>query len=128
MVKVPSLQSDHFAILTLIQNVSYSPEPHIPTFNNYKGNWPLFWKILNEADFWLVSTNSDINATDSKLKTIPLQSAKAAIPMTKLNFYKGSRRPKNWWNEECMVTVQAKRKTRKMFEKNPCLSAAISYK
>ena len=48
--------------------------------------------------------------------------------MTRVRFYNGSKRPKNWWNDECRVAVLAKRKARKMFQKHPSLSTAIFYK
>ena len=51
-----------------------------------------------------------------------------AIPITKLHFHNGSKRLNKWWNYECRVAVQAKRKARKMFQKHPSQSTAISYK
>ena len=62
------------------------------------------------------------------MRSILLESAKLAIPMTRVHFYNGSKRPKNWWNDECRVAVLAKRKARKMFQKHPSQSTAISYK
>ena len=81
-----------------------------------------------EADFSFVSSNSDINVIESNLKSILLQSAKLAILMTKLYFYNGSKRPKNWWNDKHRIAVQAKTKARKMFQKHPSQSTASSYK
>ena len=95
MVKVSSFQSDHSAILTSFQDLCYTPKPYVPTFINSKGNWSLFREILNEVDFSFVSSNSDISAIGSNLKSSLLESAKLAIPMTRLHFYNGSNRPKN---------------------------------
>ena len=93
MVKVLSLQSDHCAILTSFQDLYYTPKPYVPTFINSKGNWSPFHEILNEVDFSFVSSNSDINAIESNLRSILLESAKLAIPMTRVHFYNGSKRP-----------------------------------
>ena len=128
MVKVSSLQSDHCAILTSFQDLCYTPKPYVPTFINSKSNWSLFREILNEVDFSFVSPNYDINAIESNLRSILLESAKLAIPMTRVRFYNGSKRPKNLWNDECRVAVLAKRKARKMFQKHPSQSTAIFYK
>ena len=119
MVKVSSLQSDHSAILTSFQELYYTPKPYIPTLINSKGNWSLFREILNEVHFSFVSSNSDINAIESNLRSILLESAKLAISMTRVHLYNGSKRPKNWWIDECRVAVLAKRKAHKVFSKAP---------
>ena len=104
MVKVLSLQSDHSAILRSFQD--------FPTFNNSKGNWSLFHEILKEVDFSFVSFNSNINSIESNLKSILWQSAKLAIPMTRLHFYNGSKDPQTggmmsvglkFWQKERLV-------------------------
>ena len=85
-----------------------------------------FCEILKEVDFYFVSSNPDINTIESNLKSILLQSAKLEIPVTKLLFNNGFKRPKK--DHKCRLTVQAIRKTFKMFQKHPSQSTAISYK
>ena len=128
--RVTGLQSDHCAIETTISKMYHQTKPEKRKFINKKDKWPIFRKIVQEANYILLE---DFPEIDNKIKIftkIMMGAAHKAVPKTSSNTWAptGNKIIKNLWNELCSVTVKAKNMPKKTFQRHPSMSTAIEYK
>jgi len=119
--RVTGLQSDPCAIETTISKMYHQTKPEKRKFINKKDKWPMFRKILQEANYILLE---DFPEIDNKVKIftkIMMGAAHKAVPKTSSNTWAptGNKIIKNLWNELCSVTVKAKNMPKKHFKDIP---------
>ncbi|KAK2711267.1 hypothetical protein QYM36_012451 [Artemia franciscana] len=108
----------------------HQTKPEKRKFINKKDKWPIFRKIVQEANYILLE---DFPEIDNKIKIftkIMMGAAHKAVPKTSSNTWAptGNKIIKNLWNELCSVTVKAKNMPKKTFQRHPSMSTAIEYK
>ena len=97
--------SDHFVILTTVNDkvVRSDPMPRKWSFN--KANWKKFSQLVHtrlESD---ISLNSNIEELNSTITRSIITAAESTIPRTK----NVGKRPIPWWNSDCQRAVRRKK-------------------
>lgn len=114
--------SDHFPIRIKLHNTNHNITKK-PRWIIEKADWPLFTSLAQPPAEH--PSELSVEAGCHLITNTILQAAKSAIPKTKGT----TKRPSvPWFNDQCKIAIQNRRRSYRKFQKNSTLTNLIEYK